>query len=101
MSFPSKKEIDRVLKKLENVVPTLVIDRKNASAVDKVKYDLCAEFVKYILDNKISQIELAEKLGVDKARVNKIVKYRIEYFTIDKLLSLLCIIKPNKELKVS
>jgi len=101
MSFPSKKEIDRVLKKLENVVPTLVIDRKKASAVDKVKYDLCAEFVKYILDNKISQIELAEKLGVDKARVNKIVKYRIEYFTIDKLLSLLCIIKPNKELKVS
>ncbi len=101
MSFPSRKDIDRVLKKLENAEPAFVIDRKNASAVDKVKYDLCKEFVKYVLENKISQIELAEKLGVDKARVNKIVKYRIEYFTIDKLLSLLSIIKPNKELKVS
>lgn len=101
MSFPSRKELDRVLKKLENFEPSFVIDRKNSSAVDKVKYDLCAEFVKFILDNKISQIELAEKLGVDKARVNKIVKYRIEYFTIDKLLSLLSVIKPNKELKVS
>jgi predicted XRE-type DNA-binding protein len=101
MSFPSRKEIDRVLKKLENAEPSFVIDRKNASAVDKVKYDLCKEFVKYVLENKISQIELAEKLGFDKARVNKIVKYRIEYFTIDKLLALLSIIKPNKELKVS
>lgn len=101
MSFPSRKDIDRVLKKLENAEPAFVIDRKNASAVDKVKYDLCKEFVKYVLENKISQIKLAEKLGVDKARVNKIVKYRIEYFTIDKLLSLLSIIKPNKELKVS
>jgi predicted XRE-type DNA-binding protein len=101
MAFPSNKEIQEVLKKLENVEPTFVLDRKNASAVDKIKYDLCREFVDYIISNKISQVELAEKLSIDKARVNKIVKYRIEVFTIDKLLSLLNIIKPSKELKVS
>ena len=101
MVLPSKKEIQKVLKKLENVEPTFVLDRKNASAVDKIKYDLCREFVDYVISNKISQVELAHKLDVDKARVNKIVKYRIEFFTIDKLLSLLSIIKPSKELKVS
>lgn len=101
MTFPSNKEIQKVLKKLENVEPTFVLDRKNASSVDKIKYDLCREFVDYILSSKISQVELADELGIDKARVNKIVKYRIEVFTIDKLLSLLNIIKPSKELRVS
>ncbi len=101
MSFPSNKEIQEILKELESVEPTFVLDRKNASAVDKIKYDLCREFVIYMISNKISQVDLAERLDIDKARVNKIIKYRIEVFTIDKLLSLLNIIKPSSELKVS
>ena len=101
MSFPSNKEIQEILKELESVEPTFILDRKNASAVDKIKYDLCREFVIYMISNNMSQVYLADKLGVDKARVNKIVKYRIEVFTIDKLLSLLNIIKPSSELKVS
>jgi predicted XRE-type DNA-binding protein len=101
MSFPSNKEIQEILKELESVQPTFILDRKNASAVDKIKYDLCREFVIYMVSNKISQVELADRLGIDKARVNKIIKYRIEVFTIDKLLSLLNIIKPSSELKVS
>jgi predicted XRE-type DNA-binding protein len=101
MSFPSNKEIQEILKELESVEPTFILDRKNASAVDKIKYDLCREFVIYMISNNMSQVDLADKLGVDKARVNKIVKYRIEVFTIDKLLSLLNIIKPSSELKVS
>ena len=101
MAFPNNEQIKKMLKKLENVEPTYVIDRENSSAVDKIKYDLCREFVIFIQENKISQVELATKLGIDKARVNKIIRYRIEVFTIDKLLSLLSIIKPSKELKVS
>jgi predicted XRE-type DNA-binding protein len=101
MSFPSNKEIQEILKELESVEPTFILDRKNASAVDKIKYDLCREFVIYMISNNMSQVDLADKLGIDKARVNKIVKYRIEVFTIDKLLSLLNIIKPSSELKVS
>ncbi len=101
MSFPSNKEIQEILKELESAEPTFVLDRKNASAVDKIKYDLCREFVIYMISNKISQVDLAERLDIDKARVNKIIKYRIEVFTIDKLLSLLNIIKPSSELKVS
>jgi predicted XRE-type DNA-binding protein len=101
MSFPSNKEIQEILKDLESVEPTFILDRKNASAVDKIKYDLCREFVIYMISNNISQVELAERLDIDKARVNKIIKYRIEVFTIDKLLGLLNIIKPSSELKVS
>jgi predicted XRE-type DNA-binding protein len=101
MAFPSNKEIQEVLRELENVEPTFINDRKNSSAVDKIKYDLCREFVVYMISNKISQVELADRLSLDKARVNKIIKYRIEVFTIDKLLSLLNIIKPSSELKVS
>jgi len=101
MSFPSNNEIQEILKELDGVEPTFVLDRKNASPVDKIKYDLCREFVIYMVSNKISQVELADRLGIDKARVNKIIKYRIDVFTIDKLLGLLNIIKPSSELKVS
>ncbi len=101
MSFPNNKEIQSILKELEAVEPTFVIDRQNASAVDRVKYDLCREFVVYMLSQKITQAELSQRLNIDKGRVNKIIKYRIEFFTIDKLLSLLNIIRPSSELKVS
>lgn len=101
MGFPDKEKIEKALKKLDKVEPTFILDRKNASAVDRAKYDLCAEFVEYLQENNISQVGLANKLGVDKARVNKIIKYRIEFFTIDKLLDLLTAIKPDRELRVS
>jgi predicted XRE-type DNA-binding protein len=34
----------------------------------------------------MSQVQLAKKLKVDPARVNEIVKYRIDLYTVDKLM---------------
>jgi predicted XRE-type DNA-binding protein len=94
MSFPKNKDIENVLRELESADPTLVIDFANASKSDVLKYRLCQEFVKIIKKENITQVELAKRLDVDKAVVNKIVLHKIDTFTIDRLIDLLSKIKP-------
>ena len=36
----------------------------------------------------MSQVQLARKLKVDPSRINEIVKYRIDLYTVDKLMDL-------------
>ena len=96
MGFPDQDEIRRELKKIEKREPTLVIDYENASRSDVLKYRLCQEFVKIMDKEKISQAELARRLGVDRSIVNKIVLHKIEVFTIDRLVDLLSSIRSIK-----
>ena len=97
MKFPKSEEISEVLKKLEKLPDdewSLAIDYKAASKIDVLKHKLCREFVEILINEKISQAELAERLNTDRAILNKIIHYRIENFTIDRLLELLARIKP-------
>lgn len=87
MGFPNEKELKVIRKKLEKVKPSLTLP-KNASKADQVKYKLCEKFVEYLLEHKISQVQLAKKLKVDPSRINEIVKYRIDLYTVDKLMDL-------------
>ena len=87
MGFPSEKEVKFIRAKLEKAEPSRML-RRNASKADRLKYEICEKFVSYLLKHKMSQAQLARKLKVDPARINEIVKYRIDLFTIDKLLDL-------------
>lgn len=87
MGFPSEKELKAIRKKLESVEPSRMLP-KDASKADQVKYKLCEKFVEYILEHKITQAQLAKKLKVDPSRINEIVKYRIDLYTVDKLMDL-------------
>ena len=87
MGFPSEKELKLIRKKLARTEPSRLLP-KNASKADVLKYKLCEKFVIYVTDNNISQVQLAKKLKVDPSRVNEIVKYRIDLYTIDKLMEL-------------
>jgi len=87
MGFPSEKELKSIRAKLEKAEPSRMLP-KNASKADRLKYELCEKFVTYLLKNKMSQAQLARKLKVDPARINEIVKYRIDLYTVDKLLEL-------------
>ena len=88
MTFPKNKELESILNEIQDQEPTLVIDFKTSSKVDILKYQLCQEFVKVLKEEKISQVELAKRLGVDKAIVNKIIHHKINTFTIDRLMDL-------------
>ena len=87
MSFPSQNELKTIRSKLSKVEPSRLLP-KNASKADLVKYKLCEKFVMYLIDHKNSQVQLAKKLKVDPSRINEIVKYRIDLYTIDKLMEL-------------
>jgi predicted XRE-type DNA-binding protein len=100
MRYPNNSQIEQILNAVsdEDFVDILPED---ASNVDKVKYQLCKKFVSYLEKEEITQAELSRRLDVDRSRVNWIVKYRIEHFTIDRLYELLEKLDPNVELKVS
>ena len=87
MGFPSEKELKAIRKKLEKAEPSRMLP-KNASKADKLKYKLCEMFVIYLTEHDMSQVQLAKKLKVDPSRINEIVKYRIDLYTVDKLMDL-------------
>lgn len=99
MNFPKKKEIEQALKQLNQAEGTFVIDLATASKSDLFKYQLCQEFVKFLKKEKIPQAELARRLKIDRAIVNKIILHRIQYFTIDRLIDLLAKVR-NVEVKL-
>jgi predicted XRE-type DNA-binding protein len=87
MGFPSQKELKAVRAKLEKAEPSRLLP-KNASKADRLKYELCEKFVIYLTKHKMTQVQLAKKLKVDPSRINEIVKYRIDLYTVDKLMDL-------------
>ena len=100
MGFPSSKELQKIRKKLSKSEPTRPLP-KDASKVDRLKYDLCKQFVKYLIKHKVTQKELAKDLGIQPARLNEIVKYRIDLFTVDRLLSYAELLRPNLKVTVA
>ncbi|MDE0119007.1 MAG: XRE family transcriptional regulator [Bdellovibrionales bacterium] len=100
MRYPKTKDIKKVLRELKDTDFIQVIPLE-APKIDKIKYELCKMFVAYIKKENITQAALARQLKVDRSRVNWIVKYRIENFTIDRLYELLEKILPDCELQVS
>jgi predicted XRE-type DNA-binding protein len=100
MKFPTEKQLKSIREKLEKVEPSRLLP-KNASKADRLKYELCEMFVVYLREHKMTQVALAKKLKVDPARVNEIVRYRIDLYTIDKLIDLAQALKIDFEVKVA
>jgi len=100
MGFPSEKKLKEMRSKIAKVEPSRGLP-ENASTVEQVKYKICEKFVRYLLDHDISQAELARKIKMDPARLNEIIKYRIDLFTIDKLLEFGEILDPKIKVDVA
>jgi predicted XRE-type DNA-binding protein len=99
MGFPSKKEIERALKKLDKVEGTLALN-PNATPLERFRFDLCQKFIKYKLTHKINQKELSELLSVDEAKVSKILHHRLDEFSTDRLIEYYSKLDPELKLKV-
>ena len=70
-----------------NHQPAIARLPENLSTSDRLKFNLCSQFVAYLIDHQLSQKQLADLLQVDPSRINEIVKYRIHLYTIDRLLA--------------
>lgn len=61
---------------------------KNATHLDRLKYSLCRDFVRYLSTEGLTQRDLARDLGVNEARVSEIVNYKIWLLSADALIDL-------------
>ena len=102
MGFPSEKELAKIRKKLEKEPGTLM-PSENPTSAEKLRWEICQEFVKFSNRKGLKNVELAKLLGVHESDVSKILHHRIEKMTTDKLLQLLSKIRPKLKvtLKVS
>lgn len=99
MGFPDKKELERALKKLEKAEGTLALKR-DATPLDRFRFDLCQKFVKYKKSHNLNQKELAKVLGIDEPKMSKILRHRIDEFSTDRLIELYSRLDPDLKLKV-
>ena len=74
---------------------------KNATSLEKFRFEIQQEFVKYKQETGISGVQLAELLEVDKTTVGKILRHRLSEFLTDRLLKLLSKIEPKIEYKIA
>ncbi len=100
MGMPSRKEIAKMAKELEKVEGSLA-PPANPTPLQKFRFDLQQKFVGYILREKISQKEMAEILGIDEAKVSKLLHNRLDGFSTDRLIKLYSKLNPKVKLKVS
>ncbi len=102
MKFPSEKQLAKIRKKLDKSEGSLVLPPK-ASPLEKFRYEICRQFVIYQREHNLKCKELAKIVGVDESIMSKVLRYRSERFTTDKLIQMLSKIHPkhNLELKVA
>lgn len=99
MGLPSKATLDKMRAKLENAEGTSMISPK-ATPLEKFRWELCQKFIQYKNDHELTQDQLAEILGVDKAKVSKILHHRIDEFSTDRLIGLYQLLNPKMKIRV-
>jgi predicted XRE-type DNA-binding protein len=99
--WPSKKEIERMINKIHKEDLWFIGPPEHPTPLQQFRFDLQQKFTLYILRSKITQKEMAERLGVDETKVSKILRNRLDEFSTDRLITLYEKINPKVKLKVS
>src|SRR4051812_42667476 len=73
---------------------------ENASPLEKSKYDLCENILAYKQDNKLSIKKLAQKIKLSEAETEDILHYRINHFTLDRLMDYASKLFSSSQVKV-
>ncbi|MCB0350676.1 MAG: XRE family transcriptional regulator [Bdellovibrionales bacterium] len=99
--YPDAKDLDEMLKKLssDKIVGSTVIP-KDAPESDKIKFKLCAKIIEYKLAKNLSQKDLAVKIGLDEPEISRILHYKIERYSIERLLGYATILYPKLTIEV-
>lgn len=97
--WPSERELAEIRERLSNVEGSTVLGAE-ASLTDRIKQNLCSKIVEYHLKHGVTQKELAVKLGVDEPEMSRILHYKLERYTIDRLVGYLEILYPHVNFEV-
>ncbi|CAI2196127.1 14814_t:CDS:2, partial [Funneliformis geosporum] len=84
--FPPPEEFERVVKRAQRSHRrTNILLHPNASAAERVKYNLCKNIARYERENNLTEKELAKKLGITHSRVEKILFCHIDELDLEEL----------------
>ena len=91
MSYPSKDEILSILSEIEaNEKSGEAVYYKglpvDASPIDKMKYNICQNILKYKHSKKFSNVALGKLLSINPSAVSRIIHCHIDKFKLDILL---------------
>jgi len=100
MRYPSKEKLKEMEKKLKGIEGARPLP-KNATPIDRLKYDLCREIVSHLVMNRINQKDLANELKIDPSVVSRIVNCHLDYFTVDILGAYVAKLKPEIRFKLA
>jgi hypothetical protein len=59
----------------------------DASPLEKTKYDICRNIIRYKRENNLTREDIAEKIQLSPAETKRILLYRIDEFTLDRLIT--------------
>lgn len=59
----------------------------NASALERTKYEICRNIIRYKREHNLTKEEIAEKIQLSPAETKRILLYRIDEFTLDRLIT--------------
>jgi molybdenum cofactor biosynthesis enzyme MoaA len=102
-TFPPEEELERVRKRIarpgyRRVNIGLLPD---ATEADKVKYHLCLNISRYQDKNGLSEKELAQKLGINKAKTEYILFRHLDKLSLEELIDYLEELHVPCELKIN
>ena len=60
---------------------------KNATVLEKIKYELCQSIVRYKRENQLELKKISRLLKLDELTANKLLHYYTENFALDSLVS--------------
>src|SRR3954453_6903470 len=84
------KEFEKILQEAEdakNIEQGSWALPRNATSLQKAKYELCKQILIYKQDNNLSTEEVAERINLTNSETQDILFYHIEYFTLDRLMT--------------
>ncbi len=72
----------------------------DASEVERAKYKACEIIIRYRQNAGLKQKDLARLLANDEARMSEVLHYRIENFTLDRLIGYAQTLYPRLKLSL-
>lgn len=100
MRYPSKETLKKMDKRLKKLQGTLMVGPSSPPS-DRFRWDLCQNLVQHMVKEELSQVDFAEILGIDQARVSEIVNHRIDKVSTDKLIRYNETINPKVNFKIA
>jgi len=100
-TFPAHKEVKSLRREMSRSNHRVNFGLSlNATPAEKAKYNLCQDIARYQREKNLSELELAQKLGIEAKRTEYILFGHINKLTLDKLIDYANSLRITTEIKI-